>query len=186
MTMTLGYSHRSLGDLPTEAILETMSALGKLGFVPFVRVVVPGSRWNGKAMKDRWPGAKERILHADNKGSARWLDNEEAAPIFADIKAAGQYVSIPNDLAGGFYHLCSLGIPWPMRGAWKDRFPERRLELPGTPFDGEIFSTVQYMMLASRGGGDYESDAETMEELSRQLEVFFRCAARHKLLTDFF
>src|SRR5688572_12465165 len=189
MTMTLGYSHRSLSDLPTKAILETMSALGKLGFAPFIRVVVHRSRWNGKAMKERWPGADDRILHADDRGSTRWLDKDEASPIFADIDAAGKYVAIPNDLAGSFYHLCSLGIPWPMGGGWKGRFPDRRLELPGTPFHGETFSTVQYMMLASREGfsaDDYDRDTESMNEIGRQLEAFFRCATRHKLLTDFF
>jgi hypothetical protein len=84
-----------------------------------------------------------------------------------------------------------------MRGAWKKHFPDFRLKLPGTPFHGETFSTVQYMMLASRepySGDDHDSDAEIMNTIGGQLEVFFRCATRHKLrcatrhklLTDFF
>jgi hypothetical protein len=167
-----------------------------------MRLVVPGTcdgpdgssvnRWTAKeaGAEDAGYFAK-RILHVTSSGDASWLSDAEAAPIFADINEAGTYVGIPNMIAGDhFYMLASLSLPWPLRGAWTSRFPDKRyhLRLPGTLLDDMPFGTHQYQMLLCKGPmeGTEDADADIVNELANQATAFFRCAQRHKLITDFY
>ena len=202
MTMTLGFTVRPLNDAPTERIMKSMTALARLGATPFMRLVVPGT-FDGPdgSSQNRWTAAEagsptegyfaKRILHVTAKGEASWLDKEAAAPIFADMEAAGTYVGIPNSIAADrFYMLSPLSVPWPLRGSWTNQFPDRRykLRLPGTLFDDMDFGTHLYQMLLCKGPMEAteDDDAETINSLAEQATTFFRCAQRHKLLTDFY
>lgn len=202
MTMTLGFTVRPLNDAPTERITESMQALGRLGACPFMRLIVPGT-FDGPdgSYQNRWTAAEagaekegyfaQRILHVTAKGETSWLDRAAAAPIFADIDAAGNYVGIPNAIAADrFYMLAPLSLPWPLRGTWTNQFPDRRykLRLPGTLFDDMAFGTHLYQMLVCKDPMEatLDDDAETIQSLAEQATAFFRCAQRHKLLTDFY
>lgn len=201
MTMTLGFTVRHLDDAPTTKVIEAVQALAELGACPFLQLVVPGSyvtlngkvanRWTAKEAGSDKPGhSAKRILHVTKAGKASWLDNADAAPIFADMEAAGTYVGIPNSIAADrFYMLAPLSFPFPLRGAWLNHFPNRRyrLQLPGTLLDEQQFGTHLYHMLQCQGPMEAtpEDDAETINSLAEQATAFFRCAQRHKLLTDF-
>jgi hypothetical protein len=202
MTMTLGFSVRPVNGLPTDALMSAFSALAKLGACPFLRLVVPGT-FDGPegSWQDRWTaeeaGAEKsgyfakRILHADDKGALQWLARSEAEAIFADMKACGDYVSFPNEVAADrFEMLREISLPWPLRGKWTSQYPDKRyrLSLPGTPFDGLYFGTHQYHLLLCKGpmSGTERFEAEDVNEMARQATEFFRCAQRHKLVTDFY
>lgn len=202
MTMTLGFTVRPLNDAPTDRIIESMEALARLAACPFMQLVVPGTfagadgssqkRWSAKEAGATEEGYfAKRILHVTAKGETSWLDPAAAAPIFADMEAAGTYVGIPNSIAADrFYMLAPLSLPWPLRGAWTNHFPDRRykLRLPGTLFDNLDFGTHQYQMLQCKGpmAATRDDDAESINSLAEQATAFFRCAQRHKLLTDFY
>lgn len=202
MTMTIGFSVRPLDEAPTDRVLQAVQALAKLEACPFLRLVVPGT-FDGPngSYQHRWTaqeaGAAEagyfakRILHVTKRGKTSWLDKDEAAPIFADMEAAGTYVGIPNSIAADhFYWLPPLSVPFPLRGAWLDHFPKRKyqLNLPGTIVDGMEFGTHLYHMLQCKGpiSATSDTDAESVDALVDQANAFFRCAQRHKLLTDFY
>ncbi|HMY19610.1 MAG TPA: hypothetical protein PKA58_24965, partial [Polyangium sp.] len=135
MTMTLGFSVRVLNDAATDRVIEAMKALAALGACPFLRLVVPGTfeapdgsyanRWSAKEAGADKPGySAKRILHVTKGGKASWLETADAAPIFADMEAAGTYVGFPNSIAADrFYMLAPLSLPFPLRGAWLDHFP---------------------------------------------------------------
>jgi len=201
MTMTLGFSVRVLNDAATDRVIEAMKALAGLGACPFLRLVVPGTfeapdgsyanRWSAKEAGADKPGySAKRILHVTKGGKASWLETADAAPIFADMEAAGTYVGFPNSIAADrFYMLAPLSLPFPLRGAWLDHFPNRRyrLQLPNTLLDGQDFGTHLYQMLQCQGPMEAtrDDDAESINSLAEQATTFFRCAQRHKLLTDF-
>lgn len=201
MTMTLGFTLRLLNDAPTNHVINALRALAKLEACPYLRLVVPGTfeapdgsiadRWTAKEADSDKPGYfAKRILHVTQTGETSWLEKAEAAPIFSDMEAAGTYVGIPNSIAADrFYMLAPLSFPFPLRGAWLDHFPNRRyrLQLPGTLLDEQQFGTHLYHMLQCQGPMEatLEDDAETINSLAEQATAFFRCAQRHKLLTDF-
>lgn len=202
MTMTLGFTVRPLDDAPTEKIVEAVQALSGLGAGPFLRLVVPGTydgpdgvftnRWTAKEAGAKKAGySAKRILHVTKKGVWSWLGAEESAPIFADMESAGSYVGFPNTIAADrFYMLAPLSLPFPLRGAWLEQFPDRRyrLKLPGTLLDGQQFGVHLYHMLLCKGPMEEteDADAESVNSLADQATAFFRCAQRHKLLTDFY
>ena len=170
MTMIFGLMKHRPESAP--AVEHAMRSLAALGHAPFVQTLVG-----------------DRILRATADGELSWITEHDARSTFREIEEHGQWVSIPNEVAGDYFTmLAALGLPWPTQGAWQQQFTERyhggfKLTLPGTLFDGKSFLPIDKMRddCGPLDDDDNEEVATLLTRAARLLVV----AYDHHLLTSF-